>query len=141
MMMMINCFVNSLTVENAVSLFPPRTIVRGTYNLNKFWIVAHSFSGSFVPFSGLKKLIPKSYYFHGSVQSFKTLQGPTFLVILFELLQCNVKKNQNLSFSMNSQLTFACLNGNTRKRCEICSKLTIKTPKRKSVTLFWCFYR
>ena len=29
-------------------------------------------------------------------------------------------------------------NRNTRTRCEICSKLTIKTPT--SMTLFWCLY-
>ena len=29
---------------------------------------------------------------------------------------------------------------NTRKKCEICSKLTIKPLKTKSVTSFWCFY-
>ena len=30
-------------------------------------------------------------------------------------------------------------NRNTRTRCEICSKLTIKTPKRYQ-TSFWCLY-
>ena len=30
-------------------------------------------------------------------------------------------------------------NRNTRKRSEICSKLTMKTPER-SLTSFWCFY-
>ena len=30
-------------------------------------------------------------------------------------------------------------NGNTRKRCEICSKLTIKTPKRRQTTYFTPF--
>ena len=29
-------------------------------------------------------------------------------------------------------------NGNSRKKCEICSKLTIKTPEW--LMLFWCFY-
>ena len=42
-------------------------------------------------------------------------------------------------------------NSNTRKWCEICSKLTIKTPEQRhevnnkntittSLTSFWCFY-
>ena len=33
-------------------------------------------------------------------------------------------------------------NRNTRRRCEICSKLTIKTPERRqwSMTSFWCLY-
>ena len=31
-------------------------------------------------------------------------------------------------------LVFTCSNGNTRKRCEICSKLTIKIPERRD----WC---
>ena len=32
--------------------------------------------------------------------------------------------------------------GKTRASCEICSKLTIKTPERRNIfhTLFWCFY-
>ena len=30
-------------------------------------------------------------------------------------------------------------NGNTRKRCEICSKITIKTQERR-LTSFWYFY-
>ena len=35
-------------------------------------------------------------------------------------------------------------NTNTRTRCEICSKLTIKTPERRRTTpmaSFWCLYR
>ena len=35
---------------------------------------------------------------------------------------------------------FKVNNENTRKRCEIYSKLTIKTPKKTSMTLFWCVY-
>ena len=34
---------------------------------------------------------------------------------------------------------FKVNNRNTRTRCEICSKLTIKTPERRQ-SLFWCFY-
>ena len=30
-------------------------------------------------------------------------------------------------------------NRNTRTRCEICSKLTIKTPERRLAS-FWCLY-
>ena len=29
---------------------------------------------------------------------------------------------------------------NTRKRCEICSKLTIKTPEWQPPASFWCLY-
>ena len=31
-------------------------------------------------------------------------------------------------------------NRNTKKRCEICSKLTIKKLERHQLTSFWCFY-
>ena len=31
-------------------------------------------------------------------------------------------------------------NRNTRTRCKICSKLTIKAPERR-LALFWCLYR
>ena len=35
---------------------------------------------------------------------------------------------------------FNLYDGNTRTVCEICSKLTIKTSDRRSVTSLWCFY-
>ena len=31
-------------------------------------------------------------------------------------------------------------NRNTKARCEICSKLTIKTPECTSLPSFWCLY-
>ena len=34
---------------------------------------------------------------------------------------------------------FKVNNRNTRTRCEICSKLTIKTPERRLAS-FWCLY-
>ena len=34
---------------------------------------------------------------------------------------------------------FKVNNRNTRARCEICSKLTIKTPERRLAS-FWCLY-
>ena len=33
---------------------------------------------------------------------------------------------------------FKVNNGNTRTRCEICSKLTIKTPERRQLKCFYC---
>ena len=45
------------------------------------------------------------------------------------------KKEKALITQLTYDL-FKVSNRNTRKRCEICSNLTIKIP----VTLFWCFY-
>ena len=50
------------------------------------------------------------------------------------LLQKNSNNNNpagNCMFKVN--------NRNTRTRCEICSKLTIKTPERRLAS-FWCLY-
>ena len=41
------------------------------------------------------------------------------------------------------QLTLTCLKSTKetlKKRCEICSKLIIKTQELTSITPFWCFY-
>ena len=39
----------------------------------------------------------------------------------------------------SSQLTFKVNNRNTKKRCEICSKLTIKTQERRRSSTFISF--
>ena len=43
------------------------------------------------------------------------------------------------SYPVNIYL-FNADNGNTRKSCEICSKLTIKNTRTTSITSFHCFY-
>ena len=35
---------------------------------------------------------------------------------------------------------FKAKNRNTKARCEICSKLTVKTPERRQMASFWCLY-
>ena len=35
---------------------------------------------------------------------------------------------------------FKVNNRNTRTRCEICSKVTIKTPEQRQLASFWCLY-
>ena len=39
-----------------------------------------------------------------------------------------------------SNYMFKVNNRNTRTRCEICSKLTIKTPERRQRHDVWCLY-
>ena len=45
------------------------------------------------------------------------------------LLMIHVYRKQLIGFYMGVTLTRKANNRNTRKRCEICSKLTIKTPE------------
>ena len=64
---------------------------------------------------------------------------PTFLFI-FPTLLC-VQSNQlwKKTFNPAGNCMFKVNNRNTRTRCEICSKLTIKTPERRLAS-FWCLY-
>ena len=60
------------------------------------------------------------------------LSTPCFCFFAFDNHNfCNHRPANIYLFKVN--------NRNTRKRCEICSKLTIKTPERR-LTSFWCFY-
>ena len=47
--------------------------------------------------------------------------------------------NQNLGYRPAGIYLLKVNNRNTRTRCEICSKLTIKTPERRLAS-FWCLY-
>ena len=49
-----------------------------------------------------------------------------------------IKSKQEKSMNPDGNYIFKVNNRNTR-RCEICSKLTIKTPKWHQAS-FWCFY-
>ena len=56
--------------------------------------------------------------------------------IIYELLYANInanntKQKQKNSYSPAGNCMFKVNNRNTRARCEICSKLTIKTPERR----------
>ena len=60
------------------------------------------------------------------------------------LLVTTKKKSTNLQSELEripaNIYLFKVNNINNRKRSEICSKLTIKTPETTSMTSFWCFY-
>ena len=96
----------------------------------------------------LPKIIKKRYVFCW-FQRWKTLINSLSSGLtshLSHLLSKEINPTDIYLFKFN--------NGNTRKRCEICSKLTIKTPKRRQRrrsgvllltaimfhTFFWCFY-
>ena len=60
------------------------------------------------------------------------------------LSNCTMNKEQVefefLNCSQDGIYLFKVNNGNTRTMCEICSKLTIKTPERRHRHRFWCLY-
>ena len=74
-----------------------------------------------------------------------------FMSVLLSKISKNIRKPKGVwkgNINLNVYRLFAkksniCLskgnNRNTRKRCEICSKLTIKTAERRQ-TSFLCFY-
>ena len=45
----------------------------------------------------------------------------------------------SLFYNSANVYLFKVINRNSRKRCEICLKLTVKTPERRSLTSFSCF--
>ena len=51
-------------------------------------------------------------------------------VLCMSKKQLNIEKYREILDNPSRQLTFKINNRNTRTRCEICSKLTIKTPER-----------
>ena len=53
--------------------------------------------------------------------------------------ELNDKGNHSGAGSPAGNCMFKVNNRNTRTRCEICSKLTIKTPERRLAS-FWCLY-
>ena len=70
-----------------------------------------------------------SYVSHFSETYLKTF------IFCIRTKQNTIIKNNNITFPVNIYL-FKVNKRNTRKRCEICSKLTIKTPERRRSGVF-----
>ena len=72
-----------------------------------------------------------------------TVKGNPHLFILKLLVFCCIGLIQNIDLRRQALLVFYMFkvnNRNNRTRCEICSKLTIKTPERRQLASFWCLY-
>ena len=82
-------------------------------------------------FEGLADNI-KTLYVKGlkasKIKTFSKTKQKSVLIIKKNILKLD-NKNNRTEYPANIYL-FKVNNRNTRKRCEICSKLTIKTPER-----------
>ena len=66
-------------------------------------------------------------------------QNPLIIFAKNSITMFEMVLSKTLEIIPVNNFLFKINNRNTRKRCEICSKLKIKTPERRH-TSFWCLH-